>query len=76
MEILQPAIELAEQGFPVAPVAAHLWGRGSWTLTLPGNNHGKDMLLDGTRAPKAGEIMKLPLLAKTFKVLKYKNNLN
>ena len=67
LEILQPAIELAEHGFPVAPVAAHLWGRRSWTLTQPGNAHGTDMLLNG-RAPKAGEIMRMPLLAKTFKV--------
>ena len=67
LEVLQPAIDMAEQGFPVAPMAAHMWGRGSGNLTQPGNTHGKDMLLNG-QAPKAGDIMKMPFLAKTFKV--------
>jgi len=28
-DILQPAIDLAENGYPVAPVTAHLWSLGS-----------------------------------------------
>lgn len=66
-EVLQPAITLADEGYPVAPIAAHMWENGSPDLTDIGNTHGKDMLLDG-QAPKAGEVMRMPLLAKTFKV--------
>ena len=66
-ELLQPAIDLAENGFPVAPVAAYFWEKGSPDLMKPSNRHGGDMLLSG-RAPKTGEIMRMPNLAKTFKV--------
>ncbi len=55
----------------MAPIAAYLWKRGSWTLTKDGNTHGRDMLLKGV-APKAGEIMKMPFLANTFKVSEMK----
>ena len=64
-EILQPAIDLAEQGFPVHPVAAYAWNTESSCLIDPVNKHGCDMLLNGG-APKAGDVMKIPLLAKTF----------
>ena len=67
LEILQPAITLAEEGFPVAPVASHGWNAGSAELLRPGNTHGRDLLLDG-RAPTAGEVMRMPLLANTFRV--------
>ena len=68
MDILQPAITLAKEGFPVSPVVAHLWS-GAWSgaFTSKKNPHGTDFLLDG-RAPHAGEIMKMPRLAETFKV--------
>jgi hypothetical protein len=58
---------MAEEGFPVAPIAAHLWEKGSAELCDPTNPHGQDMLLNG-QAPRAGEIMTLPNLAATFKV--------
>ncbi|XP_078420379.1 glutathione hydrolase-like YwrD proenzyme isoform X1 [Cetorhinus maximus] len=67
-EILQPAIELAERGFPVAEIAAFHWNRGASVLQSPGNQHGKDLLLQG-RSPKCGQIFKNPLLAQTFKEL-------
>ncbi len=66
-ELLQPAISLAEDGFPVAPVTAHFWSNGSPDLLKPSNRHGGDMLLNG-HAPKAGEIMRMPHLANTFRV--------
>jgi len=28
-DILQPAIDIAENGYPVAPITAHLWDLGS-----------------------------------------------
>ena len=66
-QILQPAIDLAEQGFPVHPMAAQLWEADSACLSDACNKHGKDMLFKGT-SPRAGDVMKMPLLAKTFKV--------
>ena len=40
---------------------------GAHLLSDPNNFYGKDMLLNG-RAPGHGDVIKLPLLAKTFKV--------
>ncbi|XP_048759135.2 glutathione hydrolase-like YwrD proenzyme isoform X2 [Ostrea edulis] len=68
LQVLQPAIELAETGFPVQELTATSWSKGSYLLTDPNNIHGKDMLLNG-QAPKHGEIMRFPLLANTFKEL-------
>ncbi|KAL3877327.1 hypothetical protein ACJMK2_035057 [Sinanodonta woodiana] len=67
-KLLQPAIELAEIGFPVQKITAHFWNAGTELLLDPVNTFGQDMLLNG-RAPRQGEIMRLPLLAKTFKEL-------
>lgn len=66
-DILQPAIDLAKHGFPVHPVAAHFWNAGCSCLKNPRNKHGSDLLLNG-EAPRAGDIMKMPLLASTFEV--------
>ena len=43
---------------------------GSGWLTDPSNKHGKDMLLNG-KAPRHGQIMKMPKLALTFKVIEF-----
>ena len=62
--ILAPAIELAERGFPVAPITALLWAVGSQALhASPG---GRALLIDG-RAPRAGEIFRNPALARTLR---------
>lgn len=66
-DILQPAIGLAKHGFPVHPVAAHFWNAGCSCLKNPRNKHGSDLLLNG-EAPRAGDVMKMPLLASTFEV--------
>jgi len=65
-EILMPAIQLAEEGFPVAPFTARAWSR-SVSLIKKGP-YGEEMLLKG-KAPKEGEIMKNPTLAQTFRTL-------
>jgi gamma-glutamyltranspeptidase/glutathione hydrolase len=67
-EILEPAIGLAEEGYPVAPLTALLWESGSCDLQATPNTHGRDLLLGG-RAPGAGEIMRMPHLATTFRAL-------
>jgi gamma-glutamyltranspeptidase/glutathione hydrolase len=65
-EVLKPAIILGEKGFPVAPLTARLWDLGVSKLTT--GPWGEEMLLNG-RAPRAGEIMRNPTLARTFRTL-------
>ncbi|KAL6057433.1 hypothetical protein QOT17_015498 [Balamuthia mandrillaris] len=87
-DILQPAIQLAEEGYPVAPITAHLWSSGL-TQLLNGGPNAAEMLVrdngnDGDdkdneeekskanvslRAPRAGELMRMPELARTFREL-------
>ncbi|KDQ14217.1 hypothetical protein BOTBODRAFT_175004 [Botryobasidium botryosum FD-172 SS1] len=66
-EILEPAIRLAEEGVPVSELHAHAWGR-SESLIRNASPSGHSMLLNG-RAPRAGEIMRFPDLARTFRTL-------
>lgn len=66
-EILTPAIRLADEGFPVAPITAHFWGRGA-ERQLKSALNGHELTIDG-RAPKAGEIFQNKGLAKTFKLV-------
>jgi gamma-glutamyltranspeptidase/glutathione hydrolase len=67
--ILAPAIELAEGGFPVSPLTAHHWQHGVAVLTHSPASAAGELLVDGTRAPRAGEIFKNPTLAATLKEL-------
>ncbi len=65
--ILAPAIALAEEGFPVAPLTAYYWGRSAENLlcTAPG---GLALTVDG-RGPRAGEIFRNPGLARTLRAV-------
>jgi gamma-glutamyltranspeptidase/glutathione hydrolase len=63
-EVLAPAIRLAEQGFPVAPITAHFWQRAAERQLKTAVN-GREMTLDG-RGPRAGEIFRNPGLARTL----------
>jgi gamma-glutamyltranspeptidase/glutathione hydrolase len=65
-EILAPAIRLAEDGFPVAPLTAHYWQSTlDLLLRAPG---GRACTIAG-RAPRAGEIFQNPGLARTFRAV-------
>jgi gamma-glutamyltranspeptidase/glutathione hydrolase len=66
-EILAPAVHLAEEGFPVAPLTAHFWRRGAENQ-LASAPYGRELTLDG-RAPRAGEIFRNPGLARTFRAV-------
>jgi gamma-glutamyltranspeptidase/glutathione hydrolase len=66
-DILAPAIRLADEGFPVAPITAHFWGRGA-DRQLKSALNGQELTIDG-RAPKAGEIFRNPGLARTFQAV-------
>src|SRR5512133_14224 len=63
-DILVPAIRLARDGFPVAPITAHAWQRGA-QLQLKSAPNGFELTIDG-RAPFAGEVFRNPNLARTF----------
>ncbi|KAF2110597.1 nucleophile aminohydrolase [Lophiotrema nucula] len=73
-EVLAPAIDLAENGFPVSELSATFWA-ASESMIKKQSPNGAEMLKkdpsakDGCRAPKAGEIMKNPTIANTFKLL-------
>jgi gamma-glutamyltranspeptidase/glutathione hydrolase len=64
-EILGPAIRLAEEGFPVAPITAYFWQQAAEDQLKTALN-GQEMTIDG-RGPKPGEIFRNPNLAKTFR---------
>lgn len=65
--ILAPAIRLAEEGFPVAPLTAYFWQRGAerQLRTAPG---GLELTLDG-RGPRAGELFRNPGLGRTLRAV-------
>jgi gamma-glutamyltranspeptidase/glutathione hydrolase len=66
-EILAPAIRLASEGFPVAPITSRSWAFGA-ERQLKSALNGVELTIDG-RAPKAGEIFRNPGLARTFETI-------
>ncbi len=66
-EILAPAIRLADQGFPVAPITAHDWGEDAHRLA--GSSSGAQELLINGRAPRVGEVFRNPGMARTLQVV-------
>lgn len=58
-DVLKPAIAYAEEGYAVSPVVAYQWGESFDRLAR--RPSGQEMLLGG-RAPRAGEMMRLPEL--------------
>ncbi|QKX63592.1 uncharacterized protein TRUGW13939_10763 [Talaromyces rugulosus] len=73
-QILAPAIELAEEGFPVSELSSNFWQSGEQQVRNASPNF-REMLKndasakDGVRAPLPGEIMKNPTLGQTFRAL-------
>jgi gamma-glutamyltranspeptidase/glutathione hydrolase len=66
-EVLKPAIRLAEEGFPVAPITSWFW-RNSADRLLSKSPNGCEMLIDG-HGPAAGEIFRNPGLGRTMRVI-------
>jgi len=63
-EILAPAIRLASEGFPVAPITSKSWSYGvKGQLKSAPNGH--ELTIDG-REPQPGEIFRNPGLARTL----------
>ncbi|PGH32541.1 gamma-glutamyltransferase [[Emmonsia] crescens] len=73
-QILTPAIELGEEGFPVSEFASAFWTESEESIRNASPNF-REMLRDcpngkdGVRCPQAGEIFKNPTLAQTFRTL-------
>ena len=63
--VLTPAVRLADEGFPVAPITAHFWDVGA-KRQLSRALGGRELTLNG-RAPRAGEIFRNPGLANTLR---------
>ena len=65
-EVLEPAIYYAEHGFSVSPIIAGAW------LGLERNQEPSTraaLLIDGDRAPRAGDVFRNPDLAHSFRLL-------
>jgi gamma-glutamyltranspeptidase/glutathione hydrolase len=66
-EILKPAIDYAENGFPVTEVIGGSW-RGAEKALARYPDAAKTYLRNG-KAPRAGELFKNPFLARTYREL-------
>jgi gamma-glutamyltranspeptidase/glutathione hydrolase len=62
---LEPAIQMAEEGFPVAPMTSYFWKRGAQNQLCCASG-GQELTIEG-RGPNAGEIFRNPGLARTFR---------
>lgn len=69
VQVLQPAIELAEQGFPVSPVTAHLWEKDLFQVKEAGGPGARALCTEAGNAPQAGQIQRNPDLAATFRAV-------
>ncbi len=77
-DVLQPAIWTAENGYPVPEIIAHGWQKQVPKLLRapdwpsgdldngPPQPSGHELLIDG-RAPRPGELMRIPTLAETLR---------
>jgi gamma-glutamyltranspeptidase/glutathione hydrolase len=73
-QILSPAIEHAEKGFPVSQISSYYWKRNEALIKRASQNGSEMLKRDAAssydcRAPEPGEIMKNPTMANTFKLL-------
>jgi gamma-glutamyltranspeptidase/glutathione hydrolase len=67
-ELLSPAIDAAANGAPVPEVIAGYWSGGEAALRET-PEAAAAFLIDGRRAPRVGEIMKLPQLAASLRLI-------
>ena len=65
-DVLAPAIEYAERGYPVSEVISGHWGANAPKLRQ--HPSGSELLLDG-RGPAPGEVVRLPELAGTLRAI-------
>jgi gamma-glutamyltranspeptidase/glutathione hydrolase len=65
--VLAPAIHYAENGFPVAPRVAYDWENAAEKLAADAG--GKRHYLKDGKAPRVGDVVRLPALASTLKAI-------
>jgi gamma-glutamyltranspeptidase / glutathione hydrolase len=66
-QVLEPAIQYADDGFPVTPVISRDWGSANALMRDPGMK--ATFLLDSTRVPKAGDWFRNPVYANTLRAI-------
>ena len=66
-KLFEPAIQLAEEGFPVAPVIAGYW-RASQKRLAETPEARKTFLVNG-KAPREGEVFRNPQIAATYRLI-------
>src|ERR687884_367085 len=64
-ELMEPAAQRAEEGYPVAPRVAFDWARNAERLRRFPQT--AEVFLPGGRAPREGEIHRQPALARTLR---------
>ena len=67
-EALEPAIRLAEEGFPVSPIIAGQWASEVERLSRDEGARAT-FLVDGVRGPREGEWFRNPDLARSFRAI-------
>ncbi|KAF6255728.1 gamma-glutamyltranspeptidase [Scenedesmus sp. NREL 46B-D3] len=68
-DVLAPAIELAEGGFPVGPVASFEWQRGAECIRQAGGPGARALTTEEGSGPKPGQVWRNADLAATFRRL-------
>lgn len=66
-KLFEPAIKLAEEGFPVAPVIAGYW-RASEKRLAETPEAARTFLIDG-KAPREGRVFRNPRIAATYRLI-------
>lgn len=67
-QLLAPAIDTAEKGFPVSEIIAAAWNQAAPTLANWPDSAGT-YLLEGRRSPQYGEIFRNPSLAASYRLI-------
>jgi len=67
-DLLAPAVQYAEEGFPVSELISYYWKRSAPFLSRQPGAFEEELTIDG-RGPEKGEIIKRPTLANTLRIL-------
>lgn len=67
-DALEPAIQMAEQGFPASPVIVDFW-EGAQEMLRQDDGARSTFLIDGERAPRPGEWFSNPDFARTLRLI-------
>jgi len=67
-DLFQPAIRHADEGYPVAEIIGTMWAAAAGKLSRDEWSKKSWLMPDG-KAPKVGEMMKLPNLAQTLRTI-------